>query len=72
MSIAASVTLRLQAIAAGDLTAEPVTHEELVAALRERIGARTAAVRAPAAKPAAKRTPRAKPAAPSADSDLTL
>ncbi|NJL71069.1 MAG: hypothetical protein HC888_05350 [Candidatus Competibacteraceae bacterium] len=50
MSIAASVTLRLQAIAAGDPNAEPVTHEELVAALRERIGSRQLSVKPPKEK----------------------
>jgi hypothetical protein len=50
MSIAASVTLRLQAIAAGDPNIEPVTHEELIAALRERIGSRQLSVKPPKEK----------------------
>lgn len=61
MSIAASVTLRLQAIAAGQPGVEPVTHEELIAALRERIGSRQLSVKPPKEKTV--RTRKAKPAA---------
>jgi hypothetical protein len=58
-NIAADVILRLQAIEAGTPNVKPVTHDELVAALRERIGARTNAVLAPK-KPATRgRKPKA-------------